>query len=91
MQRLDILLFDGLLGDKGNMRLTRRGTDRFSGVLLSPHERLHILGGDKLNLMSKRFELARSIEGSCAGFDDHCARIYLREDCEKLIAHYPAL
>ncbi len=94
MQGLDVLLLNGLLRDERNVRLARCRADRFSVVavvLLTPHEGLHILRADNLHLMPKSFELTRPIEGARTGFDDHSARIDLREDCEKLIAHHPAL
>ena len=94
MQGLDILLFDGLLRNKGNMRLTRCSADRFSVVavvLLPTYERLHILRADQLHFVSERFEYARPVECSRAGFEDDRAPINLREDLDELIAHYSAL
>ena len=94
MQGLDILLFDGLLRNKGNMRLTGCGADRFSVVaviLLPTHERLHILRADQLHFVSERFEFACPVECSRAGFEDDRAPINLREDLDELIAHHSAL
>jgi hypothetical protein len=44
-----------------------------------------------LERLTQFLALARPIEGARTGFDDHCARIDLCEDCEKLITHHPAL
>jgi hypothetical protein len=94
MQSLDILLLDGLLGDEGDMRLTRCRADGFrviAVVLLPPHEGLHILGADQLDLMSKRFEFAGPIECARAGFNHDRAAIDPSYDREKLIPHHAAL
>ena len=83
-----------LLRNKGNMRLTRCSADRFSVVavvLLPTYERLHILRADQLHFVSERFEYARPVECSRAGFEDDRAPINLREDLDELIAHYSAL
>ncbi len=94
MQRLDVLLLDGLLRDEGNVRLTRGRADRLgvvAVVLLSTHERLHVLRADDLHLVPERLELALPIKCARAGFYDDHASVDLREDREELIARHPAL
>jgi hypothetical protein len=81
MQRLDVLLLNGLFQDESNVRLARCRANRLSVVavvLLTPHEGLHILRAYDLHLMPKRFELARPVECSRAGFNDNGAAFDLR-------------
>jgi Homeodomain-like domain len=94
MQRLDVLLLNGLFQDESNVRLARCRANRLSVVavvLLTPHEGLHILRAYDLHLMPKRFELARPVECSRAGFNDNGAAFDLRRHRDKLIAHHSAL
>jgi len=61
MQRLNVLLLDRLLRHERNMWLARRRADRLGViaiVLLTTHERLHILWADDLHLVAERFKLA---------------------------------
>jgi hypothetical protein len=60
-------------------------------VLLSAHERLHVLRADDLHPVPERLELALPVECARAGFDDDRASVDLREDREELVAHHPAL
>jgi hypothetical protein len=93
VKRLDILLLEGLLWDKLDMRLTRGCADRLSViavVLLTAHKGLNILRTDDLDPLAKRLELPRPAEGSRTGFNNDGAGLNLSENFEKQIAHHPA-
>ena len=94
MERLNILLLNGLLRNKGNVRLSSSGADRLgvvAVVLLPTHERLHILRADDLHVMPERLELPSPVECACAGLKHNCALVDLRSHFKKLIAHHFAL
>jgi len=91
MQRLNVLLLFSSHRHKWNMRLAHRGADCLSVVsvvLLSPHERLHILRAYDLHRMPEFLELPRPAERAGAGFDRDGAWLDAAKYTEELIAHH---
>jgi hypothetical protein len=92
MQRLNILLFDALLGDEGNVGLTcgrTNGLGIITIVLLPSHERLHILRTDDLHLVPELLKFTSPVECSGTCLDNNRASLDLSDHFQKLIAHDP--
>jgi hypothetical protein len=90
MKCLNVLLLDCLLGNTGNVRLSRGRANGFGVVairLLMAHKRLYILRTDNLYPVAGAFQLPRPGEGTCTGLNSDCTRLQLRNDVQQLIAH----
>jgi hypothetical protein len=80
VERLDVLLFERLLGYESHVRLLHSRADRLgvvSIVLLPAYERLHVLRGHDPYRVTELLELPLPIECARGSFDADEARLQL--------------
>ena len=85
VQRLDILLFNCLLGNERNMRLARRRANRFciiAVILLPAHKWLYILRTNDFDRVAKFFEFSRPVKSSGTSLDNDGPSFDLRYDAQ---------
>src|SRR5712672_783372 len=92
VERLDVLLFEGLLRHEPHVPLLYRSADRLcviAVVLLPAYEWLHVLRGHDLHGVTELLELPLPIECTGRGFDADEARLQFAKDLEQLLAADP--